>query len=73
MRLVGLQLPEITVFGNRWCNQLDPNVNRAPFTHWEDAIIIRAWQVCSSVMLATSIGIMICSIDSMQHVRWHCS
>ena len=29
----------------RWCNQLDPNVNRAAFTHWEDAVIIRAWQV----------------------------
>lgn len=30
---------------NRWCNQLDPAVNRAPFTHWEDAVIICAWQV----------------------------
>jgi hypothetical protein len=26
----------------RWCNQLDPGVNRNPFTEWEDAFIIRA-------------------------------
>jgi len=28
----------------RWCNQLDPSVNRQPFTQWEDAVIIRTWQ-----------------------------
>jgi hypothetical protein len=26
-------------------------VNRAPFTHWEDAVIIRAWQVCFEILL----------------------
>ena len=34
----------------RWCNQLDPNVNRNAFTHWEDAVIIRAWQVIPRVL-----------------------
>lgn len=36
---------ECSCTAGRWCNQLDPNVNRAAFTHWEDAVIIRAWQV----------------------------
>ena len=24
----------------RWCNQLDPNVKKFPFSEWEDAIIV---------------------------------
>lgn len=26
----------------RWCNQLDPGVNKEPFSEWEDAVIINA-------------------------------
>ena len=29
----------------RWCNQLDPSVKKDPFSLWEDAVIIRGWQV----------------------------
>ena len=29
----------------RWCNQLDPAVKKEPFGDWEDAVIIRGWQV----------------------------
>ena len=29
----------------RWCNQLDPTVKKEPFGDWEDAVIIRGWQV----------------------------
>ena len=29
----------------RWCNQLDPTVKKEPFSDWEDAVIIRGWQV----------------------------
>eukprot|EP00891_Asterochloris_glomerata_P001687 jgi/Astpho2/1687/e_gw1.00032.122.1_t len=25
----------------RWLNQLDPGVNREPFSEWEDAVIVR--------------------------------
>ena len=29
----------------RWCNQLDPAVNKASFSQWEMAVIIRAQAV----------------------------
>lgn len=29
----------------RWLNQLDPGVNREPFSEWEDAVIVRGAEV----------------------------
>ena len=29
----------------RWCNQLNPNVKKEPFSNWEDAVIIKAHKV----------------------------
>jgi hypothetical protein len=26
----------------RWCNQLNPEVKKDPFSQWEDAVIIKA-------------------------------
>lgn len=26
----------------RWCNQLNPEVKKEPFSQWEDAVIIKA-------------------------------
>ena len=31
----------------RWLNQLDPGVNREPFSEWEDAVIVRGAEVRS--------------------------
>ena len=29
----------------RWCNQLNPDVKKEPFSDWEDAVIIRSHEV----------------------------
>ena len=31
----------------RWCNQLNPDVKKDPFSEWEDAVIINAHKVCN--------------------------
>jgi hypothetical protein len=28
----------------RWCNQLNPDVKKEPFSNWEDAVIFRSHQ-----------------------------
>ena len=33
----------------RWLNQLDPGVNREPFSEWEDAVIVRGAEVSSQM------------------------
>ena len=29
----------------RWCNQLNPDVKKDPFSQWEDAVIIKAHRI----------------------------
>ena len=33
----------------RWCNQLNPDVKKDPFSKWEDAVIIKAHKVSPSI------------------------
>ena len=30
----------------RWCNQLDPRLRKGAFTDWEDAVVVKAHEVC---------------------------
>ena len=51
-------------FALRWCNQLNPEVKKEPFSQWEDAVIIKAhrehgnkWaSECPAVRLHSPVG-----------------